>query len=95
MENLITSKPTQTMAHAEQWRVTSDNYKNTFDSKEPANRVYGVICKEIEEEGEGYVLLEYRPASKNEKGEKWIELKEFELISTEDEDEEDDEEEQD
>lgn len=80
-------QPTQ--IHAEQWRVVSDGYKDTFDSKEPANRIYGTVCKEIKNEGEGRVILQYRPESKEGKASEWIDLKEFllEVIDDEDEDE--------
>lgn len=82
---------TPTQIHAEQWRVVADGYKDTFDSKEPANRIYGTVCKEIKKEGEGRVILQYRPESKDGKASEWIDLKEFLLEDDEDEDEDQDE----
>jgi hypothetical protein len=78
--------------HSEQWRVVNESYKNTYDIKEPANRKYGTICTQIEEEDYGKVVLQYRPAAKGNKPEEWIELKCFELNydDEEDDDEEDD-----
>jgi hypothetical protein len=82
----------QTQIHAEQWRVVSEGYKDTFDSKEPANRIYGTVCKEIKKEGEGRVILQYRPESKEGKASEWIDLKEFMLDYEEEDDDEQDEE---
>jgi hypothetical protein len=90
----LTEKKEKTMPHGEQWKVTSDNYKKTFESKDPAKRQFGKICAEIEKDGDGSVTLEYRPASTDGKDQKWIEVEEFELIGEdEDEDENEDEDE--
>ena len=77
-----------TQIHSEQWKVIADGYRDTFDSKEPANRTYGRISKKIKLEGEGKVLLQYRPESKDGKASEWIDLKEF-ILYDEDEDEDD------
>jgi len=80
--------------HSEQWRVIADGYRDTFDSKEPANRTYGKIYKTIKAEGEGKVLLQYRPEWKEGKVSEWVDLKEFILMDEdEDEDEDDDDDE--
>jgi hypothetical protein len=79
----------ETMPHAQQWKVSTENYAKTFEAKDPAKRQFGKICATIEEEGQGWVLLEYRPAATTKKAEEWIEVEEFEL-SSDDDDEEDD-----
>jgi len=89
-ETLTQTKEEKMPIHSEQWRVVSENYKNTYDIKEPANRKYGSICAQIEADDEGKVILQYRPASKGNKAEEWIELKCFELNYEEDEDDEED-----
>jgi hypothetical protein len=79
----------KTVIHSEQWRVVTDGYKDTYDSKEPANRVYGQISSQIKKDGEGQVILQYRSESVDGKASEWVDIKEFLLEDDEDDDEDD------
>ena len=75
----------KTVIHPDQWRVVTDGYKDTYDSKEPANRVYGKIMAEIKKDGEGQVILQYRSESVDGKASEWVDIKEFLLDDDDDE----------
>jgi hypothetical protein len=49
----------------EQWKIKAwDGYTRVFDKFQGAKRQYGIWCKEIEKEQEGWVEMYYRKGIK-------------------------------
>lgn len=76
----------ETMPKYEAFKVVADGYRETFDSEQMAKRAFGIIKKEIKDDGEGYVELHFRETKNAE----WELLQEFVLESDDDDDQDDD-----
>lgn len=67
----------------EQWKVSAwDGSYRVFDKYVGAKREYGIWCREIESNREGWVEMEYRKGIKS----KWELLQEFGFDADDDDD---------
>jgi hypothetical protein len=93
MKNQITKIEPETMDDMpkyEAFKVVADGYRETFDSEQMAKRAFGIIKKEIKDDGDGYVELYFRKTEDAE----WKLLQEF-VLESEDEDEDEDDQDED